>query len=69
MLPFHKFCAILGPEKLAISILSQSVFVEDDVPLKQTFPNYKTLQNSQIFKVLEIVVCKFDFLDNIQNMN
>lgn len=69
MLPFHKFCVILGPEKLAISILSQSVFLEDDVPLKGTFPNNKTLQNSRNFKVPEIVVCKFGFLDNVQNMN
>lgn len=68
MLLFHKFCVILGPEKLAMSVLSQSVFL-DNVTLKGTFPNYKTLQNSQIFKVPKIVVCKFGFLDNVQNMN
>lgn len=47
VLPFHKFCVILGTEKLEISILSQSVFLEDDGILKGTFPNYKTWQNSQ----------------------
>lgn len=37
VLPFHKFCVILGPEKLAISTLSQSVFLEDDDALKRNF--------------------------------
>lgn len=54
VLPFHKFCVILGPEKLVISILSQSVFLGDDGGLKGTSPNYKTLQNSQTLMVFLI---------------
>lgn len=34
---------ILGPEKLEISVLSQSVFLEDDGILKGTFPKWKTV--------------------------
>lgn len=49
---FHKFSVILGPEKFEISVLAQSVFLEDDGILKGTFPSWKLCETLKALVLL-----------------